>query len=113
MPVNCFNIFDLFRWERLGDIVVLPVTSFKDPVWDSISEEFWPTIAKSLNASRLARQVSYVRVLYQSYCIIKGSIWDILMITLHVERIYLHLHISIFTYILKCMLIIENPLSLL
>ncbi|XP_044495394.1 tRNA wybutosine-synthesizing protein 2/3/4 isoform X2 [Mangifera indica] len=44
------------RWERLGDIVVLPVTSFKDPVWDSISEELWPTIAKSLNASRLARQ---------------------------------------------------------
>ncbi|XP_031253784.1 tRNA wybutosine-synthesizing protein 2/3/4 isoform X1 [Pistacia vera] len=44
------------RWERLGDIVVLPVTSFKDPVWDSIGEKLWPTIAKSLKASRLARQ---------------------------------------------------------
>lgn len=37
---------------------MLPVTSFKDPVWDSIGEELWPTIAKSLNTSRLARQVS-------------------------------------------------------
>ncbi|KAL5775354.1 hypothetical protein ACOSP7_012911 [Xanthoceras sorbifolium] len=44
------------RWERLGDIVVLPVTAFKDPVWDSFGDELWPTIAKSLNTSRLARQ---------------------------------------------------------
>ncbi|TXG47030.1 hypothetical protein EZV62_026324 [Acer yangbiense] len=47
------------RWERLGDIVVLPVTAFKDPVWDSIGDELWPIIAKSLNTSRLAHQ-SYV-----------------------------------------------------
>ncbi|OMO76800.1 tRNA transferase Trm5/Tyw2 [Corchorus capsularis] len=44
------------RWDRLGDIVVLPVSSFKDPVWDSIGEELWPIIARSLNTSRLARQ---------------------------------------------------------
>ncbi|CAN0863438.1 tRNA wybutosine-synthesizing protein 2/3/4 [Linum grandiflorum] len=44
------------RWERLGDIVVLPITSFKDPVWDSIREELWPVVAASLNAFRLARQ---------------------------------------------------------
>lgn len=44
------------RWEQLGDIVVLPVTSFKDPVWDSIGGELWPAIAKILNTSRLARQ---------------------------------------------------------
>ncbi|CAN1326735.1 tRNA wybutosine-synthesizing protein 2/3/4 [Linum perenne] len=44
------------RWECLGDIVVLPITSFKDPVWDSIREELWPIIATSLNAVRLARQ---------------------------------------------------------
>lgn len=46
------------RWERLGDIVVLPVTSFKDPIWDTVGEELWPMIAKSLCTSRLARQVS-------------------------------------------------------
>ncbi|WCJ20164.1 tRNA wybutosine-synthesizing protein 2/3/4 [Euphorbia peplus] len=43
------------RWERLGDIIVLPVTCLKDPLWDSVGEELWPTIAKSLNTSRLAR----------------------------------------------------------
>ncbi|KAF5729052.1 Met-10+ like family protein / kelch repeat-containing protein putative isoform 1 [Tripterygium wilfordii] len=44
------------RWERLGDIVVLPVSSFTDPAWDSIGDELWPSIARSLNTSRLARQ---------------------------------------------------------
>lgn len=44
------------RWERLGDIVVLPVTSFKDPLWGSIGKELWPLVAKSLGALRLARQ---------------------------------------------------------
>ncbi|KAK4485080.1 hypothetical protein RD792_007688 [Penstemon davidsonii] len=44
------------RWERLGDITVLPVTSFTDPVWDSIGEELWPLVAQSLGTQRLARQ---------------------------------------------------------
>ncbi|KAG0481543.1 hypothetical protein HPP92_012401 [Vanilla planifolia] len=44
------------RWERLGDIVVLPVTCFRDPRWDSITGELWPVVAKSLGALRLARQ---------------------------------------------------------
>lgn len=44
------------RWDKLGDIVVLPVTSFKDPVWESLGKELWPIVAKSLNAGRLARQ---------------------------------------------------------
>lgn len=44
------------RWEHLGDIVVLPKASFKDPVWDYIGEELWPMVAKALGAKRLARQ---------------------------------------------------------
>ncbi|XP_030469651.1 tRNA wybutosine-synthesizing protein 2/3/4 [Syzygium oleosum] len=44
------------RWERLGDIVVLPEASFKDPIWETIGEELWPVIAKVLNTRRLARQ---------------------------------------------------------
>lgn len=44
------------RWERLGDIVVLPVTCFNDPAWDAIGSELWPAVAKSLGAHRLARQ---------------------------------------------------------
>ncbi|RZC65651.1 hypothetical protein C5167_009347 [Papaver somniferum] len=44
------------RWERLGDIVVLPVTSFKDQLWESLGEELWLTIAKAIGTRRLARQ---------------------------------------------------------
>ncbi|KAG7557630.1 S-adenosyl-L-methionine-dependent methyltransferase [Arabidopsis suecica] len=44
------------KWERLGDIVVLPATSFKDPTWSSISDEVWCAVSKSLSANRLARQ---------------------------------------------------------
>ncbi|KAK1680165.1 hypothetical protein QYE76_041013 [Lolium multiflorum] len=44
------------RWETLGDITVLPKTCFKDPLWESIGEELWHLIAKSLGAQRLARQ---------------------------------------------------------
>ncbi|KAL8461431.1 hypothetical protein ACS0TY_032776 [Phlomoides rotata] len=44
------------RWERLGDIVVLPVTSFKDQVWNLIGEELWPLVARALGTQRLARQ---------------------------------------------------------
>ena len=47
---------------------MLPVTSFKDPIWDSIGDELWPTIAKSLNTCRLARQVSHAYELYQTPC---------------------------------------------
>uniref|UniRef100_A0A7N0UT81 SAM-dependent methyltransferase TRM5/TYW2-type domain-containing protein n=2 Tax=Kalanchoe fedtschenkoi TaxID=63787 RepID=A0A7N0UT81_KALFE len=44
------------RWERLGDIVVLPESSFKNKMWDSLGNELWSTVAKSLGARRLARQ---------------------------------------------------------
>ncbi|KAJ1405583.1 tRNA wybutosine-synthesizing protein [Sesbania bispinosa] len=44
------------RWDRLGDIVILPITSFKNSMWGSIAEELWPIVAKSLKAHRLARQ---------------------------------------------------------
>ncbi|XP_072956456.1 tRNA wybutosine-synthesizing protein 2/3/4 [Typha angustifolia] len=44
------------RWEHLGDMVVLPKSSFKDALWDSVREELWPIVAKSLGAQRLARQ---------------------------------------------------------
>lgn len=52
--------FLVFRWDRLGDIVVLPVSSFKDPVWDSFGDELWSIVAKSLGGQRLARQVWFV-----------------------------------------------------
>ncbi|KAL6576868.1 hypothetical protein OROMI_011144 [Orobanche minor] len=44
------------RWERLGDIIVLPVMSFRDQMWESIGEELWLLVARSLGTRRLARQ---------------------------------------------------------
>ncbi|KAF7008271.1 hypothetical protein CFC21_023064 [Triticum aestivum] len=44
------------RWETLGDITVLPKTCFKDLLWESVREELWQLVAKSLGAQRLARQ---------------------------------------------------------
>ncbi|CAM0906040.1 unnamed protein product [Alopecurus aequalis] len=44
------------RWETLGDITILPKTCFKDPLWESVGEELWQLVAKSLGAQRLARQ---------------------------------------------------------
>nr|Q8H4D4.1 RecName: Full=tRNA wybutosine-synthesizing protein 2/3/4; Includes: RecName: Full=tRNA wybutosine-synthesizing protein 3 homolog; Short=tRNA-yW-synthesizing protein 3; AltName: Full=tRNA(Phe) 7-((3-amino-3-carboxypropyl)-4-demethylwyosine(37)-N(4))-methyltransferase; Includes: RecName: Full=tRNA wybutosine-synthesizing protein 2 homolog; Short=tRNA-yW-synthesizing protein 2; AltName: Full=tRNA(Phe) (4-demethylwyosine(37)-C(7)) aminocarboxypropyltransferase [Oryza sativa Japonica Group]BAC20692. len=44
------------RWETLGDIIVLPKTCFKDPLWESVRDDLWPLVAKSLGAQRLARQ---------------------------------------------------------
>lgn len=44
------------RWERLGDMAVLPITSFKDDSWHSLGNELWVTVARSLGVRRLARQ---------------------------------------------------------
>lgn len=60
-------VFSTGRWERLGDIVVLPATSFKDPAWSSISNEVWCAVSKSLSANRLARQVCCFRTLHQYF----------------------------------------------
>ena len=43
---------------------MLPVTSFKNTLWESIAEELWPVVAKSVNAARLARQVSNIHKYY-------------------------------------------------
>ena len=44
--------------------MVLPINSFKDLIWDSIGDELWPVVAKSLGAQRLARQVSMAKLYY-------------------------------------------------
>ena len=36
---------DVCRWDTLGDIE-LPKTCFKNPLWESVSEELWPLVAK-------------------------------------------------------------------
>jgi tRNA wybutosine-synthesizing protein 3 len=58
VALACLNLILMCRWETLGDIVILPKACFKNTLWESVSEELWPLVAKSLGAQRLARQVS-------------------------------------------------------
>ncbi|GMH05308.1 hypothetical protein Nepgr_007148 [Nepenthes gracilis] len=44
------------RWERLGDVIILPVNSFRDPVWNTMGNELWHAVARSFGTLRLARQ---------------------------------------------------------
>ncbi|EPS57898.1 hypothetical protein M569_16919 [Genlisea aurea] len=45
------------RWEKLGDMIVLPVGSFNDRLWDTMTpDELWSVVARSLGTDRLARQ---------------------------------------------------------
>ncbi|KAF6168121.1 hypothetical protein GIB67_011506 [Kingdonia uniflora] len=53
------KLFYSFRWGQLGDVLVLPTTSFKDPIWDSIGDKLWPSVARSLGTCRLARQLDF------------------------------------------------------
>ena len=46
------------KWERLGDLALLPNQSFALPVWASLSSELWEAVAAALGVARLARQSS-------------------------------------------------------
>lgn len=80
-------MFSIVRWEKLGDIIVLPVTSFKDEIWDSLGDELWSAVAKSLSARRLARQVCYC--IYNTKKNKVLFVWGIKLATL---RIFYHLN---------------------
>ncbi|MFB1005446.1 MAG: hypothetical protein QMC59_03070 [Candidatus Poseidoniaceae archaeon] len=52
------------KWERLGDLIVLPIGAFQDDVWcerleaasRSNRQELWRNVAAALGGARLARQ---------------------------------------------------------
>ncbi|XP_059068139.1 tRNA wybutosine-synthesizing protein 2/3/4 isoform X2 [Cryptomeria japonica] len=44
------------RWERLGDMAVLPMASFTADSWCSFGKELWVTVARALGVQRVARQ---------------------------------------------------------
>ncbi|CAI5474529.1 unnamed protein product [Closterium sp. Yama58-4] len=44
------------RWERLGDMVVLPADAMLGEVWDRLGPELWQVVAEALGATRVARQ---------------------------------------------------------
>ena len=46
------------KWERLGDIALLPNQSFASPVWATVGSELWGAMAAALGVARLARQSS-------------------------------------------------------
>lgn len=57
-PLSVLISLIYLRWDKLGDIIVLPVSSFRDQAWELVEEDLWPIVAQSLGTRRLARQVS-------------------------------------------------------
>jgi hypothetical protein len=48
----------LCRWERLGDMAILPGGSLNSSSWSLIGSNLWTTIAAALGVKRVARQAS-------------------------------------------------------
>ena len=43
-----------FRWEKHGDLIMLPRASLRNTFWDTCVDAFWETVASTLNARRIA-----------------------------------------------------------
>lgn len=44
------------KWERLGDLVLLPADSFRAAEWAALGNALWTAVAAALKAHCLARQ---------------------------------------------------------
>jgi tRNA wybutosine-synthesizing protein 3 len=45
------------KWERLGELVLLPIGTCAGPEWEVVPQaELWRAIAEALQTSKLARQ---------------------------------------------------------
>ena len=44
------------KWERLGDLALLPNQAFQSDAWRKFGGELWDTVAAALCVARLARQ---------------------------------------------------------
>lgn len=44
------------RWEKLGDLALLPRTSMTSPEWGSLPQALWKAVADALGVKRLAMQ---------------------------------------------------------
>ncbi|KAL8559353.1 hypothetical protein ACOMHN_045073 [Nucella lapillus] len=44
------------HWEKHGDLVLLPVSSFSSAEWDLLGRELWQTVAECTGSSRVAHQ---------------------------------------------------------
>lgn len=44
------------KWERLGDLVLLPADSFRAAKWAALGSDLWTAVATVLKADRIALQ---------------------------------------------------------
>lgn len=44
------------KWERLGDLVLVPADSFRAPEWAALGQALWAAVSAALSTDRLARQ---------------------------------------------------------
>ncbi len=44
------------KWERLGDLVLLPADSFRAAEWAALGNALWTAVGAALKADRVARQ---------------------------------------------------------
>lgn len=72
------------RWEKLGDLALLPRTSMASPEWGCLGQPLWKAIACALGVKRLAMQAPVadaggviLTALLHSVCIcVKFCIWS-------------------------------------
>ena len=44
------------KWERLGDLVLVPSDSFRAPEWAALGQALWTAVSAALSTDRLAQQ---------------------------------------------------------
>lgn len=44
------------KWERLGDLALLPNQAFTSAAWAHLGAQLWEAVAAALGVARLARQ---------------------------------------------------------
>ena len=57
------------RWEKLGDLALLPRTCLASPVWADLGQPLWRAIADALGVARLAMQAPVANTGWQSACV--------------------------------------------
>lgn len=58
------------RWEKLGDLALLPRTCLASPDWAHLGQPLWRAIADALGVARLAMQAPVANTGRQSACVV-------------------------------------------
>ncbi|GBN66174.1 tRNA wybutosine-synthesizing protein 2 [Araneus ventricosus] len=63
------------KWEKHGDLILLPASSFQNELWSNLGERLWDIVAEALRCQRVARKYSINNDDYRSpqVEILKGS----------------------------------------